>query len=565
MRLLSTLALLARLAIVLVAGPTWVARSALVIELTADTFDMVVDGSTNVLVMFHAFDCGHCKAIEPEFEDVASVVRPQHDLVLAMVDCDTQRSIARRFEITGYPTFKWFEKGSIQADKFHLVHFGGRRMGDTFIKLITDDTRMPHLRLVVNKNKNLAGGETDGGDGLGEEAEAAAAQQMVGGALVLPPVVDHWSKVTHHTFPAFVASPTSPSRGEAEGVNVKGCGGSSGGALVYVHTPWNDRDDVKVSLRQVADAFLRASTSTKLSCLPRFGRMAMRTGAERDVLQAYGVKEFPAFLVFGEGNETEALATAGSQKDQERHGGGNEDSGMSGGGGGVGGERNEDKSAGKWSLLAASYGSDSLSDPHALVKLATSSLPSHSGTGESATDRNFVKVPARRTSSLTEFQNHHDDDDGKGFSVLSASTVATLPTTFLSATVGEYHRRFFERVQSDSEEDSAVGGGGGSSSDGDDDGGGGRGSKDGERASVGGFGGRNGFSGEEGLGGEPVGCGEPGDSGLACSLRCRACSCRCSTSGCCCSSGCFGCCFCSWLGAVNGGGDSSGGGCGGCV
>ena len=40
-------------------------------ELTADSFDGVVDGSKNVFVMFYAPWCGHCKNFKPAYADVA--------------------------------------------------------------------------------------------------------------------------------------------------------------------------------------------------------------------------------------------------------------------------------------------------------------------------------------------------------------------------------------------------------------------------------------------------------------------------------------------------------------
>ena len=48
----------------------------------------VVDGSKNVLVMFHTPDCGHCKVMEPEYEAAAEILTTSDEIVLARVDTE---------------------------------------------------------------------------------------------------------------------------------------------------------------------------------------------------------------------------------------------------------------------------------------------------------------------------------------------------------------------------------------------------------------------------------------------------------------------------------------------
>mmetsp|Transcript_17256 Transcript_17256/g.34607 ORF Transcript_17256/g.34607 Transcript_17256/m.34607 type:complete len:349 (-) Transcript_17256:8-1054(-) len=109
------------------------AVSAEVAVLTPSNFDDVVDGSTNVLVEFYAPWCGHCKNLAPEYEIVGSTFRPNDDVVIAKVDADAERDLAGRYDVSGFPTLKWFPKGSTDPEEF-----GGGRSADTIVSWIND-------------------------------------------------------------------------------------------------------------------------------------------------------------------------------------------------------------------------------------------------------------------------------------------------------------------------------------------------------------------------------------------------------------------------------------------
>ncbi|KAK7208035.1 thioredoxin-like protein [Myxozyma melibiosi] len=75
---------------------------------------LALDPNKDVLVAFTASWCGHCKAMAPAYEQAAGVFAGDKDVIIAKVDCTAPeaRSISEEFEIKGYPTIKFFPKGS---------------------------------------------------------------------------------------------------------------------------------------------------------------------------------------------------------------------------------------------------------------------------------------------------------------------------------------------------------------------------------------------------------------------------------------------------------------------
>lgn len=93
-----------------------------VVTLTASNFDQYVNGESNILVEFYAPWCGHCKNLAPEWKIAGETFQSGDDIVLAALDATEANAIAQKYEVRGYPTIKFFPKGSKEPEEYN----GGR-------------------------------------------------------------------------------------------------------------------------------------------------------------------------------------------------------------------------------------------------------------------------------------------------------------------------------------------------------------------------------------------------------------------------------------------------------
>ncbi|KAK7379184.1 hypothetical protein VNO80_04637 [Phaseolus coccineus] len=89
-----------------------------VVALTEDTFEKEVGKDRAALVEFYAPWCGHCKRLAPEYEQLGTSFRKVKSVLIAKVDCDEHKSVCTKYGVSGYPTIKWFSKGSLEPRKY---------------------------------------------------------------------------------------------------------------------------------------------------------------------------------------------------------------------------------------------------------------------------------------------------------------------------------------------------------------------------------------------------------------------------------------------------------------
>ena len=68
-------------------------------------------------MLFTSKGCGHCKRLAPAFEDVGKAFDGSTDVVIAKVDADAHKSLGGRFGVRGFPTLKFFPKGSTTPEE----------------------------------------------------------------------------------------------------------------------------------------------------------------------------------------------------------------------------------------------------------------------------------------------------------------------------------------------------------------------------------------------------------------------------------------------------------------
>jgi protein disulfide-isomerase A1 len=95
--------------------------------------DVVMDNDKDVLLEFYAPWCGHCKALAPKYDELASLYKDYADKVtVAKVDA-TANDVPD--EIQGFPTIKLFKAGS----KDEPVEYSGSRTVEDLANFIRDN------------------------------------------------------------------------------------------------------------------------------------------------------------------------------------------------------------------------------------------------------------------------------------------------------------------------------------------------------------------------------------------------------------------------------------------
>lgn len=89
-----------------------------VYKLQESTFDTVVNRFPAVMVKFYAPWCGHCKKMAPDFESAARKLKklaPSESTGarLAKVDATAEEALAKKHDVSGYPTLLVFQGGAL--------------------------------------------------------------------------------------------------------------------------------------------------------------------------------------------------------------------------------------------------------------------------------------------------------------------------------------------------------------------------------------------------------------------------------------------------------------------
>jgi len=104
-----------------------------VIDVTSALVDTVFNGENHVLAEFYAPWCGHCKNLAPEYHTLGAAMdkaKPS-DVIVAKVNCVAEANICSKYSVSGYPTLKYFPKGSTTPEDYN-----GGRTADDFVDFL---------------------------------------------------------------------------------------------------------------------------------------------------------------------------------------------------------------------------------------------------------------------------------------------------------------------------------------------------------------------------------------------------------------------------------------------
>ncbi|TGZ42704.1 hypothetical protein CRM22_011219 [Opisthorchis felineus] len=136
--------------VAIVWGRTELTEENNVAVLTKEHFDQVLDEYQYVMVKFYAPWCGHCKALQPEYEKAAGMLKSSDlDVLVAKVDATVETELASAHGVSGYPTLKFRKNGS-------WISYSGERTAEAIVDWIKNKSRPAlHVMNTVDEVENF--------------------------------------------------------------------------------------------------------------------------------------------------------------------------------------------------------------------------------------------------------------------------------------------------------------------------------------------------------------------------------------------------------------------------
>lgn len=94
-------------------------------------FALLRSGHTPLLAQMEAPWCGDCHNALPELESIADTFRGR--LTVLRLDADADSTLREEFELQGYPTYIFAERGRVVASCRGAPHFGLRRLVELLV------------------------------------------------------------------------------------------------------------------------------------------------------------------------------------------------------------------------------------------------------------------------------------------------------------------------------------------------------------------------------------------------------------------------------------------------
>ncbi|CAM9457739.1 unnamed protein product [Chrysoparadoxa australica] len=97
--------------------------------------DIVLNNENDVLVEFYAPWCGHCKALEPKYDELAAKLEDNPSITIAKMDSTANEIDVAGVEVQGFPTLFFFPG----KDKSSPMQYQGAREVDDLLQFITEN------------------------------------------------------------------------------------------------------------------------------------------------------------------------------------------------------------------------------------------------------------------------------------------------------------------------------------------------------------------------------------------------------------------------------------------
>merc|ERR1712013_104761 len=102
---------------------------------SANFASIALDASKDVLVEFYAPWCGHCKKLAPVYDSVASAFINEENVVVAKVDATENSDLGETYDVSGYPTIKFFPRGEGEE----VVDYKEARTANAFVQFLNEN------------------------------------------------------------------------------------------------------------------------------------------------------------------------------------------------------------------------------------------------------------------------------------------------------------------------------------------------------------------------------------------------------------------------------------------
>jgi protein disulfide-isomerase A6 len=125
-----------------------------VIVLEDENFDDLVMNSNDMwLIEFYAPWCGHCKKLEPEWNQAGTELKGK--IKVGKVDATVHQKLGSRFQIQGYPTIKIFAPGA--KSQSSISNYDGARDASSIVTFALEKLEkygiVPDVEQLTNENQ----------------------------------------------------------------------------------------------------------------------------------------------------------------------------------------------------------------------------------------------------------------------------------------------------------------------------------------------------------------------------------------------------------------------------